>query len=192
MVRAAATLMALALALLTASAAGRGSDLPVIGSAPGFELISQDGRQLSLRELRGKVVVVTFMFATCADACPLLTARLSTVRKRMGTDFGSRVVFVSVTVDPAHDTPEVLRQYADLHGALVPGWSFVTGPPEAIRAVATGYGVVYGGKTGGAIDHTFLTSVVDSGGDLRVQYVGTRFEVDELLKDIRSLIREGG
>ena len=190
MVRTAATLMALA--LVTGIAAGRGSDLPVIGSAPGFELISQDGRQLSLRDLRGKVVVVTFIFATCADACPLLTARLSALRKRLGADFGSRVAFVSITVDPAQDTPEVLRQYADLHGARVPGWSFVTGPPKVIRAVATGYGVVYGGKAGGAIDHTFLTSVVDGGGNLRVQYIGTRFEVDELLKDIRSLIREGG
>jgi protein SCO1 len=166
-------------------------DLPRIGQAPPFVLTAQDGHRLSMQELRGQVVVVTFIFTACADACPLLTARLAAVRKRLGADFGRQVSFLSVSVDPTHDTSEVLKQYARDHGAVAPGWLFLTGRQAEIREVAKGYGVVLRETAGGGVDHTFLTSLVDRSGTLRVQYLGTQFDPDEMLKDIQSLVREG-
>src|SRR5262245_62520746 len=86
--------------------------LPKIAPAPAFMLTSQDGAQISLAALRGKVVAVSFIFTRCAATCPVLTPMMSLVQDRLGSDFGSRIVFVSITVDPEHDTPEVLKWYA--------------------------------------------------------------------------------
>ena len=171
---------------------GRDIRLPTIGPAPAFALTTQDGERLSLADLRGKVVAVTFIYATCTDTCPLLTTKLARVRQRLGQDFGSRVEFVSITVDPARDTPTVLKGYARAHGVEAPGWAFLTGGPDEIRDVIRRYGV-FARQTGrGDVDHTFLTSLIDRDGVLRVQYMGVRFDPDELLKDLRSLLREAG
>src|SRR6059036_3904045 len=95
-------------------AAGR---LSKIGPAPEFALTTQDSGRLALRTLRGKVVAVTFIYASCADTCPLLTAKMAALQAKLGPEFGSRVFFASVTVDPERDTPAVLRRYSQAHGA---------------------------------------------------------------------------
>ena len=92
-----------------AHAAPKSEALPTIGPAPAFTLTAQDERRLSLADLRGKVVVLTFIYTACADTCPLLTAKMATLQGRLGADFGTRVFFVSVTVDPERDTPAVLK-----------------------------------------------------------------------------------
>lgn len=165
--------------------------LPRIGPAPEFTLTTQEGKRLSLSDFRGKVVAVTFIYASCADTCPLLTAKMVGLQNRLAAALSPRVFFVSVTVDPERDTPEVLRRYAVAHGANLGGWAFLTGTPSEIREVARRYGIYYRKTPGGDVDHTFLTSVVDQAGILRVQYIGVRFDPDELLRDITALLREG-
>ncbi len=164
--------------------------LPKIGPAPEFTLTTQEGKRRSLSDFRGKVVAVTFIYASCADTCPLLTAKMAGLQTRLGPDFGPRVAFVSITVDPERDTPEVLKRYAEGHGAKPSGWAFLTGTPAEIRAVARRYGIYYKKSDRGDVDHTFLTSVIDQRGSLRVQYLGVRFDPDELLRDLQSLLRE--
>jgi len=170
--------------------AGRSPSLSKIGPAPEFSLTTQTGARLSLRDLRGKVVAVTFIYASCTDTCPLLTAKLAGLQRRLGPDFGSRVFFASVTVDPEHDTREVLARYAASYGAKTAGWAFLTGTPAEIRDVEGRYGVFARKNAGGDVDHTFLTSLIDGNGVLRVQYLGVRFDPDEMLADIKSLVRE--
>jgi protein SCO1 len=158
-----------------------------IGPAPDFALTVQDGTRVGLADLRGKVVVVTFIYATCADTCPLLTAKLVGIQRQLGTDSG-RVRFVAITVDPGKDTPEALRRYAEGHGAQAPGWIFLTGTQGEIGEVARRYGIYVKKKPAGDVDHTFLTSVIDGDGVLRVQYQGVRFDPGEFLRDLRSLL----
>jgi protein SCO1/2 len=169
---------------------GRDARLAKIGPAPAFTLSTHEGGRLSLADLRGKVVAVTFIYATCTDTCPLLTAKLATIRQRLGRDFGTRVAFVSITVDPERDTPEVLRNYAVAHGVNGRGWAFLTGTPAEIQDVARRYGIFARKTERGDVDHTFLTSLVDRDGTLRVQYMGVRFDPDEMLRDLQSLLRE--
>jgi protein SCO1/2 len=178
------------LAPMLNSAAGEGNDLPKIGPAPVFTLTTQEGTRLSLKELHGKVVVVTFIYASCADTCPLLTAKLAGLQVRLGADFGANVFFASITVDPKRDTPEVLKRYAQAHGANLAGWAFLTGTAAEIRQVARQYGIYYKKTPRGDVDHTFLTSLIDQSGTLRVQYLGVRFDPDELLRDLQALMRE--
>jgi protein SCO1/2 len=170
---------------------GRDARLPTIGAAPAFALTTADGARLALTDLRGKVVAVTFIYATCIDTCPLLTAKLVGLSQRLGKDSAAKVAFVAITVDPERDTPEVLRHYAQAHGANAPGWAFLTGTPAQIQDVVRRYGVFARKTPRGDVDHTFLTSLVDREGALRVQYMGVRFDPGEMLRDLRALIREG-
>jgi len=187
-----AALLPLLAAPALAHQPGRDARLPTIGPAPAFSLMTSDGGRLALGDLRGKVVAVTFIYATCTDTCPLLTAKLVALGQRMGKDFGAQVAFVAISIDPERDTTEVLKSYAQAHGARGAGWAFLTGTPTEIRDVAQRYGVFARKTDRGDVDHTFLTSLVDRGGALRVQYMGVRFDPDEMLRDLRSLLREGG
>jgi len=174
------------------SATGEREGMPRIGPAPELSLTTQDGQRLSLTELRGKVVALTFIYASCADTCPLLTAKMAGLQAALGADFGPKVFFLSITVDPERDTPAVLQRYAQAHGANLAGWAFLTGTPAEIRQVARRYGIYYKKTARGDVDHTFLTSLVDQSGTLRVQYLGVRFDPDELLRDIQTLVRGEG
>ncbi|MGH7311862.1 MAG: SCO family protein [Candidatus Rokuibacteriota bacterium] len=183
-----------ATAVATAPGLGHPANTPQrlskIGPAPDFTLTTQDGGRLSLKDLHGKVVVVTFIYASCADTCPLLTAKLAALAQRLGGGGAPRVHFVGITVDPERDTPDILKHYARRHGAEGNGWTFLTGSPAEIREVARGYGVYVKKSERGDVDHTFLTSLIDRSGTLRVQYMGVRFDPDEMLRDVRSLLDE--
>ena len=194
--RALCALMVLGLATLNWSmtAAGReakGNErLSKIGPAPEFTLTTQDNARLPLGDLRGKVVAVTFIYASCADTCPLLTAKLAGLQAKLGADFGPKVFFASITVDPERDTPEVLKRYAEGHKANPAGWAFLTGTTAEIRDVAKRYGIYYKKMPRADVDHTFLTSLVDQNGTLRVQYMGVQFKSEEMLRDLQSLVKE--
>jgi protein SCO1/2 len=164
--------------------------LPNIAPAPAFALTSQDGTPVALADFRDKVVAVTFIYTSCMDTCPVLTALMAYVQDKLGPDFGERIAFVSITVDPERDTPEVLKRYAETFGADLKGWAFLTGAPDAIRGVIRRYGVFAAKNADGQVDHTFLTSIVDRNGMLRVQYLGVRFDPDEFRRDLLSLVKE--
>jgi protein SCO1/2 len=164
--------------------------LPRISSAPEFSLISQDGRELKLADLRGKVVAITFIFTRCTDTCPVLTPMMSFVQDRLGSEFGTKIAFLSITVDPERDTPEVLKEYGEAFGANFAAWFFLTGSPSAIADVTRRYGVFAAKTENGNVDHTFLTSVIDRYGILRVQYLGVRFDPEEFRLDLLSLVND--
>jgi protein SCO1 len=169
---------------------GENERLPTIGPAPDFSLTSQDGAPVSLGAFRGKVLAVPFIFTSCADACPLLTAKMAQVQDALGADFGTKISFISITVDPEHDTPTVLKEYARNFGVDFKGWAFLTGTVEAIDDVTDRYGVFASQAAAGDIDHTFLTSLIDQGGNIRVQYLGVRFDPEEFRRDLLSLAAE--
>jgi protein SCO1/2 len=113
-----------------------GAAPPVLGTLPAFTLTDQTGRPFGTRELAGKVWVADFIFTSCQEACPLLTARMAEVGRRarhLGPDFH----LVSISVDPERDTPARLAAYAAEHGASPVSWSLLTGPADAIQAAVT-------------------------------------------------------
>jgi protein SCO1/2 len=170
--------------------AGHEARLPTIGKAPDFALVDQDGASITLGDFRGKVLAVAFIYTWCPDVCPLLTDKMAEVQDALGEEFGKEIAFVSITVDPERDTPEVLKEYAEAYGAQPEGWSFLTGTPAAIGAVARGFGVAVARGAGGDPDHTLLTSLVDRQGMIRLQYLGYRFDPEEFRRDLLSLLAE--
>jgi protein SCO1/2 len=167
----------LAMLLLPAYAARGDGQLPVIGPAPPFTLTSQDAKPVALADLHGKVVALTFIYTGCSDICPLLTQKMVDVQDALGAEFGTKVAFVSITLDPEHDTPEVLKDYAQFWGAKDEGWSFLTGSPEAVRDVTRRYGVFFAKKEDGSVEHSQLTTLIDPDRRMRVQYLGAISDV---------------
>lgn len=181
--------------LVPTAAVAHGDEKPAeslarIGAAPDFMLTAQDGSTFSTTDLRGKVVAVNFVFTRCGEVCPLATDKMAGIQQELGDAFGRDVYFVSVTVDPEHDTPAVLAEYARAFDSDLSGWAFLTGAPTAIREVARSYGVVYRQPPDGEVEHILLTSLIDREGILRVQYMGERFDPSELLHDLRDLMAE--
>jgi protein SCO1/2 len=175
--------------IASAAMPGKDAGLPRIGPAPGFTLVDQDGRRFSLSDIRGRVAVVTFIFTTCSSTCPLLTSKLVGIQRKLGGE-ASKVFFTAITVDPLNDTPAALKKYAQAHSADLASFAFLTGSFEQIEDVARRYAVFRKVQPAGDVDHTFLTSLIDRNGILRVQYIGTRFDPEEFTRDLRSLIRE--
>ena len=164
--------------------------LPVIGPAPSFTLTSQDNKPVSLADFRGKVVAVTFIYTGCPDICPLLTQKMVDVQDALGALFGDKIAFVSISLDPERDTPEVLKDYAQFWGAKPEGWSFLTGSLDAVRDVTRRYGVFFAKSEDGSVEHSQLTTLIDADGQIRLQYLGARFDPEEFRRDLMSLVGE--
>lgn len=100
---------------------------------PNVTLITQDGKPVKFYDdlIKGKIVVIDFFYTQCKDACPLETARLRQVQKDLGDRVGKDILFLSISIDPRHDTPEILHDYAEMYNAG-PGWYFLTGKEEDI------------------------------------------------------------
>jgi protein SCO1/2 len=187
--------LAAAALLLLAVACAAPEPLPRLGALPAFQLVERSGRPLTSASLRGKVWVADFIFTTCGGACPAMTARMARLRREVPDE----VVFVSFTVDPAHDTPEALSRYAASFKAD-DRWLFVTGPQKELYGLSTeGFKLTAmevppeEQKDGG--DGPFLHSskfvLVDRAGHIRGYYDSTdEDEVKSLVADLTRLQAE--
>ncbi|MFQ5692334.1 MAG: SCO family protein [Nitrospinota bacterium] len=154
-------------------------------AAPDFRLTDQDGRRVSLSDLRGKVVLVTFIYTSCADLCPLITAKVAVLERRF-RDRG-RIHFVSVTTDPEVDTPAALRAYGKRFGADFSRWSFLTGTEGAVKEVWKAYGVNVIRLGRGNVEHNYLTALIDASGVWRAAYHGESWETADVGEEIDRL-----
>lgn len=103
---------------------------------PDASVVTHDGRTLRFYDdlIKDKIFVISFLFTTCRDICPLATARLAELQEKLGDSMGRDIFFYSLSIDPETDTPERLKEYAKTFGAG-PGWLFLTGKPEDIHAI---------------------------------------------------------
>ena len=104
--------------------------LPVFGKVPDFALIQANGKPFTNADLRGKVWIADFIFTHCSGVCPLMSAKMSALTHEFEKNPGMR--FVSFSVDPEHDTPEILAKYAERFKAPPDRWFFLTGDKEQI------------------------------------------------------------
>jgi protein SCO1/2 len=160
--------------------------------APPFRLIDQDGNPLALGDLRGKLVLLDFVYTRCPGPCPILTGLHVDLQRALGPDARARLRFVSISLDPARDTPAALREYAAKHGADLSGWSFLTGPPDDVAKVLAAYGVGSARDADGSIAHLVITFLIDGEGRIARRYVGLEHDVDELKRDAEALARRPG
>src|ERR1035437_7072902 len=117
------------------------------------KLVDQNGNQVSLASLKGKPLVVDFIYTSCPGECRMETAKLANVALRLGPDLGSKVTIVSISVDPEHDGPKQLLDYARQQGADEKGWYFLTGSPGDIDKALAGFKLIRQVMPDGSIGH---------------------------------------
>jgi protein SCO1/2 len=172
-------------------AAPVGSGIPVYGRVPQFRLIGHKGGPITSEMLRGSVWIADFIFTRCAGQCPVMTRQMADLQRDF-LDVPS-VLFVSFSVDPSHDTPEVLTAYAERFDAQA-SWRFVTGPVQEIEdLVREGFrlGLGQDGTAEEPITHSVRLALVDPSGRIRGYYDATEPEaMSRLKRDVRRLLEE--
>ncbi|GAP36319.1 cytochrome oxidase biogenesis protein Sco1/SenC/PrrC [Piscinibacter sakaiensis] len=172
------------------AASFKGVDITGADYARRLELSDADGRARSLADFKGKVTVVFFGYTQCPDVCPSTLGELAQVKRALGAD-GERVQGVFVSVDPARDTPEVLKAYM---ASFDPGFVALRGTPEQTLAAAKEFKVYYAkvpGKTESSytMDHTAGSFVFDASGRVRL-FVRYGTGAEALTADLRALLDE--
>lgn len=171
--------------------AGTGSSpLADIGPAPRTILRDVNGKPFDLAELRGKVVLVSFVYTTCTGVCPGTTLAMTRIQKelREAKLWGGSVEFVSITLDPKRDTAEVLDQYARMFRAGPDGWHFLTGKPEEVQAIIDAWDMWAKTLPTGAIDHPSRVFLIDRHGHQREIYSLAFLKPQSVLEDVRGLL----
>jgi protein SCO1/2 len=114
---------------------------------PNVTLTNQDGEEVKAYDdlIKDKTVIVNFMYTQCEGLCQRGTENLVQVQKALGDRLGREVFMYSITLDPGHDTPAVLKAYAEAHGAR-PGWMFLTGKPDDVTALRRSLGLSNAGR----------------------------------------------
>jgi protein SCO1/2 len=158
--------------------------------APPFSLVDQGGSPVSLAGLRGKAVVLDFIWARCPGPCPVLTGILVDVQKALPPELRSRTQLVSITLDPENDTPEALHAYARKRGLDLSNWSFLSGPPAQVEAVTRGYGVFSARQADGSIDHLVAIFLLDPEGRVAERYIGLDHDPDEIASDVARVLAQ--
>ena len=156
--------------------------------APDFDLIDQDGRPLRLGDLRGVVVVLDFVFTQCPGPCPILTSSHVALQRSIPADVRPHTRLVSITLDPARDTPECCVRTPWRAVRILSGWSFLGGPVETVDAVVRAYGVGVVMREDGEIEHAVATFLIDPEGRIAKRYLGLEHEPESLLLDLQSLL----
>jgi protein SCO1/2 len=163
-------------------------------AVPDFTMTTQEGRPLKLSELRGRVVVLTFIYTRCPlpDFCPLMDRKMGELAAKVGASarLSGQVRLLSVSFDPEHDTPEVLAKHARVQGAHPPLWTFAVATHAELAKVAAPLGLTYG-PTSNEIIHNLCMAVIDPEGRLARLDAGNAVRsanLSDLLQSISRLV----
>lgn len=155
---------------------------------PDFTLVDQSGKNVSLSQFKGKGVVISFLYTRCPypDKCPMIgkkLAGLAELSEKIGKK--DQLQVLAITLDPAHDKPEVLRAYARGFDERYDNWKFLTGTEDGIAKVAGGFGVIYWTENG-VVEHNMRTAFIDPEGTLRLLKSGSDWKAGQFAAEINE------
>jgi protein SCO1/2 len=165
---------------------------------PGFSLVNQDGKRITLGQYRDRALVVTFIYTRCPlpDYCPLMTEYFIEIEKSLAAEpeLYTKTHLLSVTVDPEYDTPKVLREYAarELEAHMNSGkpnfahWELATGSKDEVKRVATFFGMQYW-QDGDQVIHSLRTAVIGPDGRLVKLYPGNEWKPQEVIAELHRI-----
>ncbi len=175
-------------------------ELDVFGRAPDFQLTDQTGAPYASSSLLGRVTLLDFVYTHCTDACPILSATFQQAQRKLADDklLGERVMLVSLSVDPQHDTSAVLAEYGKQFKADAAGWKLLTGDWDQVYDVVTGLKVatrpprpVADAPAPGGTELTHSTRIIliDTQQQVRAYLEGQDATADDLVKAAKRLIK---
>lgn len=156
---------------------------------PDAKLVNQDGREFRLSDLRGSVVVLSFIYTNCnlASMCPMAASRLAEAQELLSKAGATGVRFVLVSFDPERDTPEKLKEFASRYQVDLSTFWFATGPSEVVGPLARNLNNLYRKSAPGEYDHTIVVALFDADGVLRDDFFGTGWEMGDFVASVKAL-----
>lgn len=171
----------------TGLAGGVFTDKP---QAPEFSLKDQSGQTVTMSQLKGKVVALTFLYTKCPDVCPLIASNLAVGEQRLGAD-NKNLEVVAVSVDPVNDTVPAVKKFTDDHNLSdQSNWHYLIGSAGQLQPVWQEYHVGATSSSEGAIDgvdHSAMVYLTDTSGKLRV-ILPANFTVSDFVQDVHALL----
>jgi protein SCO1 len=189
-----------ALVALACLACQQQAPMDVYGATPTFNLTDQSGSAFASDALAGRVTLLDFIYTHCTDACPLMSATFQETQRKLASDslLGSKIMLVSLSVDPQHDTPPVLAEYGQQFKADPASWKMLTGDWDAVYDVVTGFKVatrpprppVDAPAPGGTeLTHTTAVVLIDPQLQVRAYLDGTGSTADDLISAAKRLVK---
>ncbi|PKA83268.1 protein SCO1/2 [Ulvibacter sp. MAR_2010_11] len=175
-------------------------DLVTIGRVPDFSFTNQDGKTITNATYEGKVYIAEFFFTTCPSICPIMNRNMVKIQNEF---YGNpKLGIASFSIDPEHDTPKVLKDYAESYGITNPHWNLLTGEKDKIFQLAnSGFNLYVGeaAETEGGFEHSGFFALIDQEGNIRsridendnpvIYYDGLEAEgIQMLIEDIKKLL----
>ena len=157
---------------------------------PEVSLVTEAGRPFTAADLRGRATALTFVFTRCPvpEFCPLMVKRFQQIQRELAADPAlADARLLAVTLDPAFDTPPVLRAYAEAMRADPTRWQFVTGPPAQITSLTKAF-AVHVERNGVLLDHTLATAVIGPDGRIEALWRGNGWSADEVVAALRTAL----
>lgn len=183
----------------TGEAPGQSAGLPQPGDAvPDYGLINQDGKRIHLGQYRGKALLLTFVYTRCPlpEYCELMSDNFAQIDKELAKTpaLYAKTHLLTVSFDPAHDTPKVLRSYGAAHTGRFSDetfehWEFATGNEEEVKSIAQFFGLRYDQQTDQII-HTLSTAIVTPDGKIYKIYTDNRWKPEDVMRDLQSVVGE--
>lgn len=166
---------------------GKGAYREIGEGVPDFALYDQEGRIVQSARFGGKQIMINFIFTRCpvATMCPAATAKMISVQKLAAEAQVPNLELVSITLDPAYDTPGVLKEYAAVRGIDTKNFSFLTGPENAIKDLLTQFGVIAEFK-GDLLTHTLTTLLIDEQGRIIHRADGSAWEPKDFVAKMKK------
>jgi cytochrome oxidase Cu insertion factor (SCO1/SenC/PrrC family) len=175
-------------------------ELDVFGRAPDFQLTDQTGAPFASSSLAGRVTLLDFVYTHCTDACPILSATFQQAQRKLADDklLSERVMLVSLSVDPQHDSSAVLAEYGQQFKADAAGWKLLTGDWDQVYDVVTGLKVatrpprpvVDAPAPGGTeLTHSTRIILIDAQQQVRAYLEGRDASADDLIKAAKRLLK---
>ncbi|MBT8380645.1 MAG: SCO family protein [Ignavibacteria bacterium] len=162
-----------------------------------YELVNQDSMRVIFPEvIKGNITVMGFIYTHCPDICPMTTHNMYLTEMKLKKEEIEDIKFVALSFDPERDKPSVLKRFAVMRDIDFKKWTLITGERKVtydllrrfdVRAVATDSVFYDDGEMSYSMMHTDRISLIDKDGRLRKNYVGSKINIEELIKDIKYL-----
>jgi protein SCO1/2 len=155
---------------------------------PPIKLIDQNGHEFMLSSLKGKPVVIDFIYTSCPGPCITLTQKMANIAQKLGGDLGQKATLVSLSIDPEHDGPKQMADYARKQGVEAKGWLFLTWEPTNVDAVMSAFRMKRERDEDGGVMHVIGVFLVGPDGRELKEYNGEILKSEKVAADVRSAL----
>lgn len=164
--------------------------VPMGEPAPSFDLINQDNQPITMESLKGKAVLLTFIYTYCPDICPATLNKFQSIAGQLTAKEREQLAIVSITLDPERDTADHLREYGRFFSGGDKGWFFLTGERSRLEQIWQAYEIQYTTAPNGNIIHPSMVVLIDKQGIEQIDYHGMATPTDIIVTDLKKILAE--